>query len=302
MRYNKRVACVAGLVALAACSDESGVTNNGEPEAAALVRFVNSVPDMGSVNLVFVDRVENLPTLQGVAFQSASGFFQRVSPGARSARVFPTSTNIDTAKLVLVDTTVSLNADARYSLVYAGLAGGNRDRLAILPEERTPPTPPAGSIALKVLNAGTDLGTVDVYITPAPAGSNNANPISNAVAVVRNVPYLAMSAYVNVPVRPLATSTTPATAETLYQFTVTAAGSSTPLFSARPNQPGAAAPAGATYGPQPGVGIDGSVMTVVVTGGATASARQAARTPTATLLADKTCAAGTNAAVSSTQC
>ena len=297
MRSCKQLTCVASLLALAACSDDSGVTNNPDPGPLASVRFVNSVPDMGSVNLIFVDRVENLPTLQGVAFQSASGFFVGVQPGTRPVRVFPTSTNIDTAKTVLVDTTVNFAADVRHTLVYAGRAAGNVDQLAVITEARTPPAATAGNIAIKVLNAGTGLGNVDVYITPATSAANNANPIGNAVAVVRNVPYLGMSGYVNVPVRPFG-----GTGETLYQFTVTAAGSTTPLFSARPNQPGAAAPAGASYGPQPGVGIVGSVMTLVVTNSAVASPRQPARTGTATLLADLTCATSSNASAESRQC
>lgn len=282
MRFVKLVLCAGTLLGLAACSDDSGVTDGGPPPPAALVRFINTVTDTGTVDLRFVDMVESLPTMQGVAFRGASGLYQRVTPGARSARVFPTSTNVDLTQIRLVDTTVTFVADNRYTLVYAGRANGNQDRLAVISEDLTLPTPPANNIAIQVLHAATGVGNVDVYVTPAGA-TDNANPIGNAVTVVRNLPNLGKSAYVNVPVRPTA-------GETLYQFTVTAAGSTTPLFTARPNLPGAQPPAGATYGPQPGVQISGSVLTAVLTSGSVAGTRQstaATQTPNVVLLVDK---------------
>ncbi len=282
MRFGKLLLCAGTLLGLAACSDDSGVTNGGPPPPAALVRFINTVTDTGTVDLRFVDKVESLPTMQGVAFRGGSGLFQRVEPGNRNARVFPTSTNAALTSIQLVDTTVTLVADNRYTLVYAGRASGNQDRLAVITEDFTLPTPPANNVAFQILHAATGVGSVDVYITPAGA-ANNPNPIGNAVAVVRNIAFLGKSAYVNVPVRPTS-------GDNLYQFTVTAAGSTTPLFTARPNQPGALPPAGATYGPQPGVQISGSVMTAVLTSGSVAGTRQstsATQTPSVVLLIDK---------------
>lgn len=282
MRFVKLVLCAGTLLGLAACTDDSGVTNGGPPPPAALVRFINTVTDTGTVDLRFVDKVESLPTMQGVAFRSGSGLYQRVEPGNRSARIFPTSTNVDLTQTRLVDTTVALMADNRYTLVYAGRANGNQDRLAVIADDMVLPTPPANNVAFQILHAATGVGNVDVYITPAGA-ANNPNPIGNAVAVVRNVAFLGKSAYVNVPVRPT-------TGDNLYQFTVTAAGSTTPLFTARPNQPGALPPAGATYGAQPGVQITGSVMTAVITSGSVAGTRQstaATQTPSVVLLIDK---------------
>jgi hypothetical protein len=305
MRYSKLLICAASAVALAGCSDDNGIVDNGTPDPMALVRFINAVPDTGTVDLRFPDRVENLPTFLGVSFRGTSGFFQRVTPGTRPARVFPNSTDPGLTQVRLVDTTVTMNANSRYTMVYAGRAANNQDRLAVLDEMATPPTPPTGNIALKVLHVAQGTGNVDVYVTPAPAGSNNADPIGNAVTVIRNVPFLGMSGYVNVPVRPFATTSTPATTETLYQFTVTAAGSTTPLFTVRPNQPGVAAPAGVTYGAQPGVGINQAVMTVVVAGGSIAGTRQstsATQTPTVFLIADKTCASNSASTTPVTQC
>jgi len=267
MRYGKLPLGLMFL-GLAACKDESGVTDLGPPDPAASVRFVNAVPDTGTVDLRFVDRVENLPGLQGVALQATSGFYQRAEPGARHARIFPNSENVVVTQFMLVDTTITLAADTRYTLVYTGRATGNQDRLAVLQDEplASVPTPAASNIAVRILNAAYGaagpLGNVDVYLV-AVASATATEPAdwqTNNAGVVRNVGFLSKSAYSNVAVRPTTTGA-------LYRFVVTPAGSSTILYAATPNQPGVQQVAGATYGPQPGMQVSGSVLTAVLVGG-----------------------------------
>ncbi len=260
IRHTRLLTLVLPVLALSACDDD-GITDNGAPEPAALVRFINVVPDRGTVDLRFIDRVENLPTLQGVGFRSHSGMYQRVEPGARHARVFPNSSDPAVTQQFLIDETVNLTADTRYTLVYAGMATGDQDQLVVLEDDFTLPTPPAGSIAIQVLHGAVGVDNVDVYITPSAPDADNADPLGNAVAVVNNLAYLGTSAYVTVPVRP-------SSGESAYQFTVTPAGSTTPLFSVRIDHPGTPAPATGNYGAQPGFQISGSVMTAVVAAGA----------------------------------
>jgi hypothetical protein len=285
--------CVVPLLALGACKDD-GVTVQPPPAPTASVRFINAVVDTGAVDLRFVDKVENLPTLQGVAFRGVSGFYQGVIPGSRAARVFPNETNVNLATPALlstrlVDTTVPLAAGTRYTLVYAGRAksgtpAAEAHRLAVITDPAAP-TPPANSITLKMLNVAVGMGNLDVYVVPV-ASTTAATPAdwaTNNAGVVRNVAYLAQSAYANFAVRPT-------TGLPFYRFVVTAAGSTTELFAATPNQPGIPQPAGATYGAQPGVQISGSVMTVVLAPGSTPGTRQstaATQTPTVMLVSDK---------------
>lgn len=290
MRYRKLLMCVIPLLAIAACRDATGITEQGPPPPAALVRFINTGTDMGTVDLRFVDRVENLPTLLGVAFRGHSGVYQRVDPGTRPIRVFPYSTHADTTSIRLVDETITLAADTRYTLVYAGRASATapaaeRHRLAVIEDPRTLPTPPANNIAIKVLHAAVGSGNVDVYIVPVTSATaaTPADFVTSNAGVVRNVSYLEQSAYANAPVRPTA-------AGALYRFVVTPAGSTEVLFAATPNQPGAASTV-PTVGPQPGMQISGSVLTAVIAPGSTPGTRQSAaanQTPTVVLLTDKT--------------
>lgn len=229
MRYSKFLVFLVPVLALTACKD-SGVTDLGTPAPKALVRFINAVPDTGTVDFRFIDKVENLPTLQGVAFRASSGMYQRAEEGARHARIFPNSYDVNLTQIMLVDTTVNLAVSTHYTLVYTGRATSNQDRLAVITDDPAP-TVPAGKIAIALLHAMVGTGAVDVYITPATATANNADPIANAVASFKNIGYLSKGAYALVPTRPT-------TGETVYQFTVTAAGSTTPIFTVRINQPG----------------------------------------------------------------
>lgn len=301
MRYGKLLVCIASLLAIAACDDDTGVNVQGAPPPAASVRFINAVVDTGTVDLRFVDRVENLPTLMGVAFRGHSGFYQRAEPGTRSARIFPSSSDANLTRIFLVDQPVNLAADTRYTLVYAGRASAGapdaeRHRLAVIEDPRTPPTPPANQIAIQALHAAIGVGNVDVYIVPVDTvtAPTPADWLTNNAGVLTNVPFLGKAAaYVNVPARNVPRAT--ATAAQLYRFVVTATGSTTPLFAATPNQPGVpTAAATPTVPPQPGVQIGGSVLTAVIAPGSTPGTRGsvatgsgANQTPTVFLILDR---------------
>lgn len=261
MRYGRFLWLVAPLMAVAACSDDDGITHQPPPGPAALVRFINAVPDLPSADLRFVDKVENLPTMQGVPFRGGSGMYQRVEPGTRATRVFPTSSNVDSAKIRLIDTQLTLNAQARYTLLFAGRVADNSHALHVLDDPAQINRAPDGQISIQLLHAAVGTNQVDVYVVPVDSvnAPTPADWSTNYVTKFSNVGYLERVAYTN-----MAT----AASNKLYRFVVTAAGSATPLFSGTPNLPGQAAPAGATYGPQPGVRIGGSVLTAVIFGGA----------------------------------
>lgn len=265
------------VLALAACSDDDGVVGPGQEGPKAFIRFINAVPDTGVVDFRFIDKLENLPTFLGVPFRASSGVYQPVSPGTRPVRVFVNSTDPVAAQRLLIDSTITLTAGGRYTLVYAGRARGNADRLAVIDDDATLPAP-GTSIAVRTIHAAVGTGAVDVYV----ANSGAADPIAAKVGQFSNVGYLAKTTYSTLPVR---TST-----GALYLFGVANTGAATTLFSATPNQPGIPTPAGQLTSPQPGVQIAGSVLTAVMFPGATAGSPAATatnQTPTVVLFIDK---------------
>lgn len=285
MRYAKLLLCAAPLLAVTAC-DVDGITDNGPPAPRAMIRFANVGVDMGTVDFTFVDKVENLPSLKGVAVRTHSGMYQGTMPGNRPVRIFPTSNNVDTTQTRLVDESLSLTENTRYTLLYAGRAAAGAPaaeakRMVVLTDPAAP-TPPANQIAIKVLHAALGTGNVDVYAVAVDSvkAPTPANFATNNAGVVRNVGYMTQSDYVNFPV---------AASGKLYRFVVTAAGSTTALFAGTPDNPGAAS-TNVNVGPLPGYRISGSVMTIVVAPGTTPGTRgstAANQTPTVFAMIDK---------------
>lgn len=275
MRFKATLVLALASAALGACKNDSGVTDPAAIPPAALIRFINANVDTGTVDFRFVDKVENLPTFLGVPVRGTSGLYQRVSPGARPVRVFVNSTNPVEAQKRLIDTTITLAADTRYTLVYAGQARGNADRLLLVVDPFALPTPPAGQIAVRALNLNSTVGAADVRfaptdtVKPTMVGADTIAQPRNVYAplatMITNTPYLSASGYVNIPALPTATPK-----DSLYQFQVFPTGSGTLAFRTTSTQRGAVAPGGATYGPQPGVQIPGSVLTAVLFPGTTA--------------------------------
>jgi hypothetical protein len=269
MRFKVILALALTSVGLVACKNDSGVTGPRDIAPAALIRFINAGVDTGTVDFRFIDKVENLPTFLGVAVRGTSGGYQRVDPGTRPVRIFVNSTNPAETQKRLVDTTITLAADARYTLVYAGAARGNADRLVVLTDPLTFPTPPAGNIAVRALNLNGTLGAADLRfaptdtVKPTKVGADTIPQPRNVYAplatMIANTAYLSYSDYVNLPA--LATASPK---DSLYQFQVFPAGSGTMSYRTTSTQRGTLPPAGATYGPQPGVQIPGSVLTAVL--------------------------------------
>ena len=112
---------VAGVAG--ACSPDEVVTTENIPTAG--VRFINAVPDTGVVDFRFIDALENLPTFLAVPFRASSGMYQPVSPGTRPVRVFVNSNDPVAAQRMLIDTTITLTAGARYTMIRGACARKN---------------------------------------------------------------------------------------------------------------------------------------------------------------------------------
>jgi hypothetical protein len=273
MILNKYLVLAAAALAIGACSDDEGATGTRGP--TALVRFVHAVPDTMRVNALFVDEpLENLPNFQGISFRNSSGLYQQVVAGERDIRVFPDTTNILYATQRLIDTTVTLVAGSRYTLVYSGNARGNNDYLAVIEDDR--PDPAATSIAVRAIHLARGAADVDVHVA-----ATGADPLTAPATSFTGLAYLDASAYDELPAL---------TGTNLYQFAVTDAGAGTlrisPIVS--PNVPGADATA-TGISAQAGVRKGGSVLTALYVPGAVAGSMAvsgANTTPTVILLKD----------------
>jgi hypothetical protein len=233
------LALVAAAALVSGCREDDGIITEPRPPLG-FVRFVHAVRDTGALDYRFVDQVEYAPFQLGLGFRGV-GRYQGATTGQRRFRVFPTSNNVAVTSQILIDTTITIEADKYYTLLHVGEARAGTttpDRVIVI--EDTPATfPAAGQVAVRAVHAGTGIANVDIYGTAAATDPLPATP------AFANVAFLQRSAYA---VR----------ATGAFAVQVTAAGQRTVLIAS-------AAPAGTAgttaANPIGGVTIAGSVLT-----------------------------------------
>lgn len=159
----------------------------------AYTRFINAIPDTVSADFRFVDLLEYSPFAVQLPYRSFTPY-QGTAPGARHLKVF-TNPGGDSIYLrhvtgVLADETPTFEAGKYYTLVAVGFSRAGSTP-AVRLQVYEDPIPDAGSsVAFRVVNLGTGLGSVNVGVT---AASTDAIP---GTPTFSNVAYLGASAYV----------------------------------------------------------------------------------------------------------
>ena len=153
MRLSRLFLMPLALVALAACHD-NGVSVNERPPLGG-VRFINAVPDGGPVDIRMVDQVEWSASSvnsnsYGLAFRSGTIYWPTEAK-ARHVRVFPTDSLLANTTTVLLDTTITVEANKNVTLMLVGsrAAGG---KIGFVKFDDTV-TPPADQVAVRLVNA-----------------------------------------------------------------------------------------------------------------------------------------------------
>jgi hypothetical protein len=173
MQFNRMLLAAFSVVAVAACSDDP-ISKVVTPEAFSSIRWVNGVADTVAMDYRIVDVATNASE-PNLAFRASSGNWRNLPPGAHHVKVFFTNTtaagtDVSVVSQVIVDTTLTFDVGKKYTILHYGFtkAGANpADRLIVI--EDVPPTPSAGQIALRAINAAPALGTIDLYAIPAAA-------------------------------------------------------------------------------------------------------------------------------------
>jgi hypothetical protein len=270
-------AALAAL-ALAGCDDDAEPTlvSNG-PQA--YVRYINASPDSPALVARFVDQVENMRAWDGVGFRGNSGMYIAVNAGQRNLRVFLSSLNIDSARTIVLDTTLALQPQTYYTILQTGSvlprrgAAGNTARVVAFVDT----LPAASSIGANEIRVRTYHAAPGAPAVNVSAAASTTTADQTAAGTINGVTPLARSAYVSLPVL--------TDAAQLYRFTVTPATGGTALVNARPDAAGlpfsAASTSGPALDPVAGVRQARSVMSLIVFPAAVAGS-PAATTATAT--------------------
>jgi hypothetical protein len=192
MRVPRIGLALLGALLAVGCDNDDGPFLAPEVPLA-YTRFINAIPDTGSVDFRFVDVLEYSPFAVQAAYRSFTPY-QGTAPGARHLKVFTnpggSNTQIPHVTGVLIDETPTFEAGKYYTLVavgYARTTGTPRVKLQVYED----PIPDPGSqVAFRVVNLATGLSSLDVSVTNASTDAIPATP-----NVADNLAYLASSAY-----------------------------------------------------------------------------------------------------------
>lgn len=234
-----RLLALAGAAALAACGDDDA-TAPSRPALAA-VRVIHAMPDTGAFDLHAIDQIEWSPAALALGYRASTQYFP-TEAGERKLRVFPTSREPGVTSAFLIDTTLTFEADKRYTLLVKGTARTNTEEILVIEDAPPIPATDAANVAVRGINAAA--APVDLHLVPTATTSLvGRTPTFGALA-----PYTAAAAYV-----------TQAAAAAAVRAANPA--STTALASAAaPN--GTAAPAGSLY-PTAGISQAGTAMSAV---------------------------------------
>lgn len=200
MRLSRLLLLPVATLAVAACGDDDGVTVNTRPPLGG-VRFVNAVPDMLPMDIRMIDQVEwsassvNASNATGLAYRGATIHWPTEAK-ARRIRVFPTSTDIAVTSRVLLDTTITIEANRNVTFmlvpgVRAGAPNANSvtDSVQFIMIDDAVPALTGNQIAARAVNAGVAPG-VAVYLT-----DTTTTPIAGAATWTVASPFGAASNY-----------------------------------------------------------------------------------------------------------
>ena len=182
MTLSRIVALGLVIAAASACGSDE-VTDPSLPPLAG-VRFINGLSDSSAVDVRMVDQVEfSFNGIQNKAFRTGTEH-QPVEAKSRHIRVFPNSVNPAITSAFMVDTTLTFNANSRYTLL---LVRENPTHVHFIVISDDVAAPPAGQISIRTVNAST--GAIDSYVVTAPTDAI-APP-----ATAANIAALAASGY-----------------------------------------------------------------------------------------------------------
>ena len=201
---------------------------------------MNAVPDTVAMDYRIVDYPSNASE-PNLAFRSSSGNWRNLPPGPHHVKVFFTNTtaagtDVSVVSQVFVDTTLTFEQGKKYTILHYGFAkAGATPKQQLVVIEDAPPTPGAGQIALRAINAAPALGAVDIYTLPATAtgGATSGSATFTNLAPGTIATWLGLAALPG----PVPPSTTPPA--TTYRIAATPPAATTPVADALapPGQP-----------------------------------------------------------------
>jgi hypothetical protein len=195
MRLSRFAILGAAVLGAIGCRDNSNNPVTPNIPDLAYIRYINAVPDTLNTSFKFIDQVQFVPlTFTNVAYRNEGlGNYQGVRLDAHKIRVFTAdfstfSTAGNTA--ILVDTTLTFEKGKYYTILHTGYA-----RAGVLPHQKLQviedvlPTP-GTSTAIRFINTGLNLGSMDFYTLATATTAITGAPAVSALAAQAISPYV----------------------------------------------------------------------------------------------------------------
>jgi Domain of unknown function (DUF4397) len=186
MRLSRLTTLFVAVAALTACGKDK-VTDPSFPPLAG-VRFINGVNDTSAIDVRAIDQIEFSPVANALAYRGGTEH-QPTEAKTRHFRAFITSTNAAITSNPIVDTTVTFAANTRYTVLLTGAA---RTKVQFLVINDDAPTPAAGQIAIRSVNAST--GAIDAYVVDSTVTPLPGSPAASNVTPLASSPYIGRAA------------------------------------------------------------------------------------------------------------
>jgi len=153
--------------------------STGCGSSTAHVRLVNAVPIQSTLDML----IDSKNVASGIPYAAASNYVS-VSSGARHLQIEPSGSGSP-----FVDENISVSSGG-YNTVLANNAAAN-DALVITDIHSTPSS---GNISIRVINAASNLSTVDVYVVTAGTDVAGVSPTYSSVTVPSATDYTTLAA------------------------------------------------------------------------------------------------------------
>jgi hypothetical protein len=205
MQFTRLIFAGLAVAAIAACSDDP-VSTEVSPGASAAIRWVNAVPDTVAMDYRIVDYPSNASE-PNLAFRASSGNWRILPAGTHRIRVFFTNTTAAgsmpaVVSQIFLDTTLTFEVGKKYTLLHYGYAKtGATPKQRLIVIEDDPPTPAAGQVAIRAINAAPGIGPVDLYSQVVLDTTTAAASVSGA-PLFANIPLAGVTAWTSVAAAP----------------------------------------------------------------------------------------------------
>lgn len=179
-----RLVPLAALLFVGAC-DEDGAVKTSSLPPLAYVRYVNAVPDVATLDFMFVDGIEFSPSYANSPYRTI-GIYQGARAGSRQVKVFRNSTDIATTQIVIGSATLNLVAGNYYTILHSGytnVANGPAATITLIDDTR--PAQSTTQVHVSALNTSRLAATasLDFHATAATTTTLvGSTPFATAVA------------------------------------------------------------------------------------------------------------------------